>query len=177
MPWTTLVLAALPLLLTGCAVGRSGSSASPAEAASPSPAASAAAAPASSAPSSSADAAVPPVRLPPAQASRTWDEFRLQAARRIVAANPEIAHTGPVREPVLAIPVLEIELEADGAVRRIQVLRRPLQAPETVQVAIDAVRRAGPFGDVSRLPPPWRFTEAFLFDDQRRLKPRSLDPL
>ena len=41
--------------------------------------------------------------------------------------------------------------------------------------AIDAVRRAGPFGDVSKLPRPWKFAEAFLFNDDRRFKPRTLD--
>jgi hypothetical protein len=40
---------------------------------------------------------------------------------------------------------------------------------------MDAVRRAAPFGDVSRLPRPWRFAEVFLFDDERRFKPRTLD--
>jgi hypothetical protein len=37
------------------------------------------------------------------------------------------------------------------------------------------VRRAAPFGDVSRLPRPWKFSEVFLFDDNRRFKPRTLD--
>ena len=61
-------------------------------------------------------------------------------------------------------------------VQSIVVLRYPGQAQETTQMAIDAVRRAAPFGDVSSLPRPWRFTEAFLFDDSRRFKPRTLDP-
>ena len=72
-------------------------------------------------------------------------------------------------------PVLEIELNADGSVRRIDVLRPPRQATDTMQLAIDAVRRAAPFGDVSRLPRPWKFAEIFLFDDDRRFKPRTLD--
>ena len=59
--------------------------------------------------------------------------------------------------------------------RRIDVVRVPSQAKDTVQLAIDAVRRAAPYGDVSRLPKPWRFTETFLFDDDRRFKPRTLD--
>ena len=32
-----------------------------------------------------------------------------------------------------------------------------------------------PYGGVSRLPRPWKFSEVFLFDDNRRFKPRSLD--
>jgi hypothetical protein len=71
--------------------------------------------------------------------------------------------------------VLEIELHGDGGVRSISVLRRPSQALDTVDIAIGAVRRAGPFGDCSHLPRPWRVSEAFLFRDDRRFKPRSLD--
>lgn len=115
-----------------------------------------------------------PSALPHA-AARNWDEYRVLAARRIVAANPTITHLGAVHEPLLAIPVLSVELNADGSVRHVRVLREPSQAREKTQVAIDAVRRAGPFGDVSRLPRPWQFTEAFLFEDDGRFKPRSLD--
>jgi len=76
---------------------------------------------------------------------------------------------------LLAIPVLEVELRSDGHIAKINVLRQPSQALDTTQLAIDAVQRAAPFGDVSRLPKPWKYTEAFLFDDDRRFKPRTLD--
>ena len=111
----------------------------------------------------------------PSAVARNWEPYKLQAARRIVAANPGGTYSGQVPDILLAIPVLEIELNADGSVRGIDVLRRPGQASETTQMAIDAVRRAAPFGDVSYLPRPWKFTEAFLFDEQRRFKPRTLD--
>ena len=106
---------------------------------------------------------------------RTATELRQQAAERLVAANPERSYLGPVPEPLLAIPVLEVELHADGRVKHIAVLRRPGQAHDTVQLAIDAVHRAAPFGDVSRMPRPWKFSETFLFNDQRHFKPRTLD--
>ena len=118
--------------------------------------------------------AMAPATATPSTA-RSWDEYRMHAARRIVASNPSISHTGTVQQPSLAIPVLDIELNADGSVRHVAVLREPSQAKDTTRIAIDAVRRAGPFGDVSRLPKPWRFSEAFLFNDDRRFKPRSLD--
>ena len=115
------------------------------------------------------------VRLPTPATMRNWADVRQQAAHRMVAANPTLTYTGAVPDPLLAIPVLEIELNADGSVRRIDVLRKPKQATDTVQIAIDAVHRAAPFGDVSRLPKPWRFVETFLFNDERRFKPRTLD--
>lgn len=113
--------------------------------------------------------------LPAPETPRTLAGLRLQAARRLVAANPGMTYTGEVPEPLLAIPVLEVELNADGSVRRIEVLREPRQAKDTIQLAIDAVRRAAPFGDVSKLPRPWKFTETFLFRDDRKFKPRTLD--
>ena len=107
--------------------------------------------------------------------ARNWDEFKVLAGRRLVAANPNGTYTGTVPEPLLAIPVLDVELNADGSVRSVRVQRRPTQALDTVQLAIDAVHRAAPFGDVSHLPRPWRFSEVFLFRDDRRFKPRALD--
>lgn len=117
----------------------------------------------------------PLVRLPAPQPARDWAHFKRLAALRLVAANPDIVYDGPVPDPLLAIPVLEIELGVDGHVRHIHVLRQPTQARETTQMAIDAVFRAAPFGPMAHLPQPWKFAEVFLFDDNRRFKPRTLD--
>ena len=114
-------------------------------------------------------------RLPPPAAVRNWNEVRLQAARRLVAAHPNGTYLGPVPDVLLAIPVIETELNADGSIKRIEVLRHPGQARETTQIAIDAIKRAAPYGDVSRLPKPWKFAEAFLFNNERKFKPRTLD--
>ncbi|HNU10138.1 MAG TPA: hypothetical protein PKJ45_02095 [Rubrivivax sp.] len=113
--------------------------------------------------------------LPPPRAARDWDEFRVQAAQRLVLANPDRSYLGPAPEPLLAIPVLEVELDAEGRVRKITVARYPRQARETAQMAIDAVRRAAPYGSMRFLSRPWTWTEVFLFDDDRRFKPRTLD--
>ncbi len=102
-------------------------------------------------------------------------DYKYRAAQRMVAANPGITYTTPSPDPLLAIPVLEIEVNADGSVRHITVLRVPSQAQDTLQIAVEAVKRAAPFGDASHLPKPWKFSEAFLFDDERHFKPRTLD--
>jgi len=114
-------------------------------------------------------------KLGPPSPSRSWEEFKHQAARRLVAANPGQTYDGPVPEPLLAIPVLEVELNSDGSVKRVQVIRHPTQAKDTTQLAIDAVHRAAPYGDITRLPKPWKWSEVFLFDDNRKFKPRTLD--
>ena len=86
-----------------------------------------------------------------------------------------MVYLGEVPDPLLAIPVLEAELNADGHIVKINVLRYPRQAKDTTQLAIDAMKRAAPFGDMRHLPKPWRYTEAFLFNDDRKFKPRTLD--
>lgn len=116
-----------------------------------------------------------PRGLAPPRPVRTHDELRRQAAERLVAAHPQSTYLSASPPILLAIPVLEVELKSDGSVKRVNVVRRPSQAEDTVQLAIDAVLRAAPYGDVRRMPEPWKFTETFLFDDQRRFKPRSLD--
>ena len=116
-----------------------------------------------------------PQGLPAPKPVRSGDELRRQAAERLVMANPERSYMTPAPSHLLTVIVLDIELKADGSVRKINVLRPPRFGPETLQMAIDAVHRAAPFGDVRRMPQPWRFTETFLFDEHRRFKPRSLD--
>lgn len=119
--------------------------------------------------------AEPKVKLEAPARLRSMTEVRVQAALRLVEANPNGTYDDAVPDELMAIPVLEVELNANGTVRRIVVLRRPGQAPETLQMAIDAVHRAAPFGDVSHLPKPWKFVEVFLYRDDHRFKPRTLD--
>jgi hypothetical protein len=106
---------------------------------------------------------------------RSMKELQLQFALRLVAAHPETSYTDRAPQRLSAIPVLEVELHADGSVRRIHVLRSPTTGEEATALAIAAVRRAAPFGNVSKLPKPWKVVETFLFDDQLRFKPRTLD--
>lgn len=110
-----------------------------------------------------------------AEEKQAWLEYRVQAARHLVQANPATSYLGEVPEPLLAIPVLEIELNADGSVADITVKREPTQALDTVDLAKEAVRRAAPFAPVGHLAKPWHFSEIFLFNDDRRFKPAILD--
>ena len=115
------------------------------------------------------------VTLPPPPAPRSEAELRAQFALRLVASHPDSSYTAKPPERLLAIPVLEVELNADGSVRNIKVLRKPSTGNEATALAIAAVRRAAPYGNVSKLPRPWKVVETFLFDDHLRFKPRTLD--
>ena len=46
--------------------------------------------------------------------------------------------------------------------------------PQTLQMAMNAVRRAGPFEPVGHLPRPWQFSETFLYNDDLKFQIRSL---
>lgn len=113
--------------------------------------------------------------LPPPSKPRSMADARQQAARRLVAANPDMTYMGKPPDILMAIPVLTVELNGDGSIRNIDVMRYPSRARETVDMAIKAIKRAAPFGDVSHLPKPWRFNETFLFNDQYKFKPMTLD--
>jgi len=126
-------------------------------------------------PSPAVAATTKPAGLPPPKAVRSHVELRRQAAERLVMANPEGSFTTQAPSHVLSVVVLEVEVKADGSVRRVNVVRKPRFAPETLQMAIDAVHRAAPFGDVRRMPEPWKFTETFLFEEDRRFKPLTLN--
>jgi protein TonB len=91
-----------------------------------------------------------------------------------MAASAGESYSGPVPEPLRAIPVLQVQLNRDGSVLDILVLRTPAFSPETIDMAKKAVLRAAPFGPVDALPRPWQFTETFLYDEQLRFTLRSL---
>ena len=117
------------------------------------------------------------VLLPPAVPSRNWDEFKRAAARRMVAGSPQYSFMGKPPPMMFAITVLEIEVNADGTVRDISVTRPPAnsEAQDTIEIAKEAIHRAAPYGDMSKLAKPWKWTEVYLFNDKRQFKPRVLD--
>ncbi len=121
--------------------------------------------------------ATPPryVRLDVPASPRSATQLRLQLAQRLVAAHPDTTYLGPTPERLWAIPVLQVELNADGSVRDIVVLRHPTTGDEATGLAIAAVKRAAPYGKLTHLRRPWRVIETFLFDDDLRFKPRTLD--
>jgi hypothetical protein len=197
VPALALALAlVLVLVLAGCAQGPGSATAppppprptsSPAAARTPAPALAPALVPARmpAAPLEPARAAAPDlgaiprnpryVKLDAPPAPRSAAELRAQFALRLVAAHPDSSYTSRAPDRLLAIPVLEVELNADGSVRDIKVLRKPTTGAAATELAIAAVRRAAPYGNVSKLPRPWRVVETFLFDDNLRFKPRTLD--
>jgi hypothetical protein len=110
----------------------------------------------------------------PSAPARTWDEYRLRAARRIQLTSGGETFAGPLPEPLQSIPVLQVQLNRDGSVRNIVVLRVPGQSAQTVEMASTAIRRAAPFGPVAHLPRPWQFNETFLYNRDLKFQLRTL---
>lgn len=119
----------------------------------------------------------PVVAQPPAPVARNMDEFKKIAARRMVAGSPANSYLGKPPQMLFGIPILEIELNNDGSVRNISVVRPPANAlaAGTTDIAMEAIRRGAPYGDVSKLPRPVKWTEVFLFNEKNQFKPRSLE--
>jgi hypothetical protein len=118
---------------------------------------------------------VAPAPAPYMRPARTVDEYKHQMGVRLIAANPNITYVKRAPDILMGIPILEVEVNADGSIRHINVIRTPAEAPETVQVAIEALKRAAPFGDASQVPRPWKFLQVFLFDYDGHFKPKVLD--
>lgn len=120
----------------------------------------------------------PGVVSPPAVSSlppvSSWAEYRRRAARLIMAANTQSVDTGPLPERLLGIPVVQVQLNADGSLRAVDVLRASKVAPETTDPALQAIRRVGNFGPVGNLPQPWQFSETFLYNDGLRFQLRTV---
>ncbi len=127
------------------------------------------------APSPAPRAAPAPAPAPYMRPARTADEYKRQMGVRLVAANPDITYVKRAPDILMGIPILEVEVNADGSIRHISVVRTPAESPETVQVAIEALKRAAPFGDASQVPRPWKFLQVFLFDYDGHFKPKVLD--
>jgi hypothetical protein len=102
--------------------------------------------------------------------------YRIAAAKKIMAANSNATYAGRVPDPLASIPVLEISLNSDGSIAAIDVLRKPLFFPVTIELAKAAIRRAAPFGSVAHLPKPWTFNETFLFNDDLKFQLHALQP-
>jgi hypothetical protein len=128
------------------------------------------------APAQLATVAGAPARTAIAQTgpARTWDEYKLRVARRIQATSGAETFAGPLPDPLQSIPVLQVQLNRDGSIRAIVVLRTPRQSPQTIEMATRAIRRAAPFEPVGHLPRPWQFNETFLYNEDLKFQLRTL---
>ncbi len=126
------------------------------------------------APPATPGAALPPPAVSSLPPVKSWLEYRRRAARLIMEANAQLVDSGPLAERLLGIPVVQVQLNADGSLRAVEVLRASKVSPETTEPAVQAIRRVGNFGPVGNLPQPWHFSETFLYNDGMRFQLRTV---
>lgn len=84
---------------------------------------------------------------PKASEAMTEEAYRVDAARHLYAAYPQRIFKGKLPPFVYSVMMVQADIEADGKVAAVTVLRQPA-ADEVAPWVVAMVRRAGPF------PPP-----------------------
>jgi hypothetical protein len=119
-----------------------------------------------------AKAPVPSVASLPQVANIT--EYRRRAAKLIMEANAASVAKGALPEQLYGIPVVQVQLNADGSIKNLDFMRQSKVGPETNNLALQAIRRVGNFGPIGNLPQPWQFNETFLYNDSMKFQLRTI---
>jgi protein TonB len=119
----------------------------------------------------------PPAPAPAApRAAANLDEYKIQVAERIMAANPKVIFSGRLPEMMTAIVVLDIGIGRDGEVTSVKVHRSPNS--QASEIAVDAVKLAGPYPQPGKLlgvlHRSLTFSETFLFNRDYQFQLRTL---
>ena len=111
-----------------------------------------------------APAAVP---VPPANRniSQATNEkaYRHDGARAIYAAYPDSIYKGKLPPLLYAIAVVETELDANGNVRDVRMVRAPSHAPEVTTKIRELIRKASPLPAPARMGAT-KYTDVWLVD-------------
>ena len=125
--------------------------------------------PAAPAPAPVARAPAAPAATPPAQTNRRVSQatseraYRQDAARAIYAAYPDSIYKGKLPPLLYAVAVVETELDSNGNVRDVRMLRAPSHAPEVTARVRELIRKASPLPAPSRLGTV-KYTDTWLVD-------------
>ncbi len=105
------------------------------------------------------------------------DPITVSAAHQITKANPNQIFWEDTPDILFGIPILKVIVGPGGYIQEIIVLRKPQnpEATDTLQLAINAIRRAEPFKYLVVNDEPVEFVQTFLFRNDRKFKLRVLD--
>lgn len=111
--------------------------------------------------------------------AKTVADYRRQVAELLHAANPRGLYPGLPPNPLRAVIVVYVEVNAGGLLTKLELVRAPWHTPELVDEVERAWRRLGP-----QLPRPLpqlmngserlAFTQTWLFDDEGRFRLSTL---
>jgi outer membrane biosynthesis protein TonB len=101
--------------------------------------------------------------------AETEKAYRRDAARHIYAAYPDKIYKGKLPPMVHAIVMLEMDVDAKGQLKNINLIRTPTHAPEVTDSVLDMIRRASPMPAPKRMGGA-KFTEIWLVDKSGRFQ-------
>ncbi len=102
-------------------------------------------------PPSPAPVTIKPDPMTPASNAASAQDYRRDAARHLYSQNGHRIFTGKMPPLLYAIGVLQVELDNQGHVTRLDWMRAPRQAPEVIAEIERTVRQAAPFPRPVRL--------------------------
>lgn len=100
---------------------------------------------------------------PRASEATSDDAYKADAARHLYSAYPQRIYKGVLPPFIYSVMVVQTEIDEQGQVRDVAVLRTPA-ADEVAPWVIAMVRRAGPYPAPAKLPGGARWVEIFLVD-------------
>ena len=117
------------------------------------------------APVARAPAPLPPAAVPSGRVSNATSEkaYRQDGARAIYAAYPDSIYKGKLPPLLHAIAVVETEIDSNGHVRDVRMIRAPSHAPEVTARVREMIRKASPLPAPARLGTV-KYTETWLVD-------------
>jgi protein TonB len=126
--------------------------------------------------------AVPAASAEPVSAARTLAEYGSEIAGLLHDSNRQAVFEGRPPNPLRAVIVVYVEVDAGGILRTLHLYRAPPHSPELVDEVERAWRRLGP-----NLPRPrpalvngdgrLAFTQTWLFDNEGRFRLRPLSQM
>lgn len=112
---------------------------------------------------------------PAAPPSAGLDAYKAQVAYQVMERNPDRVFSGRLPEMLPAIVVLNVTVDRNGALKRVDVQRS--RDSNASRVAVDSMRRSGPLPKPANLiarGDAMTFSETFLFDERYRFQLRSV---
>jgi periplasmic protein TonB len=114
-----------------------------------------------------------PTPLPPsttrASEAESELEYRLDAARRIYESFPMHIFRGKLPPLMHAIAITETDVDADGRVLAVRLVREPAAAKEVGPWVMSLIRRVGQFPRLARMPQA-TYTDIWLVDKSGRFQ-------
>jgi len=82
---------------------------------------------------------------PPHSAAAEVAAYRMEAARHVYASFPTRIHKGKLPPMMYAVMITEADIEPDGTVAGVRVIRGPAAATEVTPWVVSLIRRAAPY--------------------------------